>query len=376
MTPKERFLKTLKFQPVDRVPFMEIAMWGHTQERWEREGMPKGIPTGLMTGCEHFGLEGYDAVNLPIGPMPPFEHKVLKQDEREELFIDGWGRTRLALKEGTVRGTRPTMDQYIDFAVRDRATFRDMRRRYQGDVAKRYPADWKAVVARARATDKPLTLLNPLSGTFGYYSMLRNWIGTERLSYLFYDDPKLVHDCLECLTEFALRLLARAVRNIRFDFYIIHEDMAGKGGPLMGPKLFREFISPHYRRLIGFLRKHGVQLILVDTDGNFEALIPEFLDAGVEGFCPMEVAAGMDPVLMRRRYGKSFCMIGGIDKREIAQGRRAIGRQINKVILPLIEQGGYIPTIDHSIPPDVSYANFLYYLDKKRQAIFGHRRTQ
>jgi uroporphyrinogen decarboxylase len=119
-----------------------------------------------------------------------------------------------------------------------------------------------------------------------------------------------------------------------------------------------------------------VQLVLVDTDGNFEALIPEFLDAGVEGFCPMEVAAGMDPVRMRRRYGKSFCMLGGIDKREIAQGRRAITRQINKVILPLIEQGGYIPTIDHSIPPDVSYNNFLYYLDKKRQAIFGQGRAE
>ena len=62
----------------------------------------------------------------------------------------------------------------------------------------------------------------------------------------------------------------------------------------------------------------------MDTDGDFESLIPLFLEAGIDGFAPMEVAAGMDPVAMREKYGKSFCMFGGVDKREIAKGRRAI----------------------------------------------------
>jgi len=369
MTTRERFLRTLRFQPVDRVPLMEIALWGQTQERWEREGMPAGVATGLMMGSDYFGLEGYDALDMSLGPMPPFEATMLKEDEHEELFIDGWGRTRRALKDGTVRGTRLSMDQYLAFAVHDRRSFEDMRQRYAGDVSLRHPAQWDAIVARLKASDKPVTLLNPLAGTFGYYSMLRNWIGTEPLSYLFYDDPGLVHDCLDCLTDFARRLLDRAVRAVRFDFYIIHEDMAGKGGPLMGPRLFREFLAPHYRQLVGFLRTHGTDLILVDTDGDFAALIPEFLEAGVDGFCPMEVAAGMDPVAMRQRYGKAFCMLGGVDKREIAKGRTAIDRQIAEVIVPLIAEGGYIPTIDHSIPPDVSYTDFRYYLDRKRQAL-------
>lgn len=371
MTPKERFLNTLQFQPVDRVPFMEIALWEHTRERWEQEGMPAGISPSLMMGCDFFGLEGYAAVDLNIAPLPPFEARILQEDKRQKIFIDEWGRTRRALKEGTVHGMRQSMDQYLGFAVRDSATLADMRRRYAGDPAERYPADWTTEVARLRSTDQPLTLLNPLSGTFGYYSMLRNWIGTERLSYLFYDDPALIHEALESLTEFALKLFVRAVQDLSFDFYIIHEDMAGKGGPLLGPKLFRTFLAPHYRRLIGFLKGHGVKLILVDTDGNFEALIPEFLEAGVDGFCPLEVAAGMNPVRLRRQYGKSFSMLGGIDKREIAKGPAAIDRQIKEVIRPLIEEGGFIPTIDHSIPPDVSYRNFQYYLDRKRQAILG-----
>jgi uroporphyrinogen decarboxylase len=259
----------------------------------------------------------------------------------------------------------------LAFPVQDRGGFEDMRERYAGDPLLRYPAEWRRVAAGLRQTDRPVTLLNPLAGTFGYYSMLRNWIGTEALSYLFYDDPGLVQECLEYLTDFALGLMAPALAEACFDFYIIHEDMAGKGGPLVGPELFRRFFTPHYRRLIDFLHRHGVDLILVDTDGNFEALVPAFLEVGVNGFCPMEVAAGMDPVAMRRRYGTAFCMLGGIDKRQIAQGRAAIDRQVDQVMLPLLAGGGYIPTIDHSIPPDVAYPDFLYYLERKRRALAG-----
>ena len=371
MTTRERFLRCLNFQPVDHVPHMEITVWGHTQERWESEGMPAGMDMSFMMGSAYFGLEGYAAVDFPLGPMPAYDTVMLREDEREEVFVDGWGRTRRALKPGTVRGTRLTMDQYLDFAVHDHASFLDMKRRYEGDVAERYPAGWEAQVARMAATDQARTVLNPLGGTFGYYSMLRNWIGTERLSYMFYDDPALVEECLECLSDFALRLLEKALTDIQVDFYIIHEDMAGKGGPLMGPALFRRFLAPHYRRLIECFRKHGVDLIMVDTDGDFEALVGDFLDAGVQGFCPMEVAAGMDPVAMRRRFGSAFCMIGGIDKREIAKGRAAIDRQIEEVIKPLIGMGGYIPTIDHSIPPDVRYDDFLYYLERKCEVMGG-----
>ena len=372
MTNKERFTAALLFKPVDRVPFMEIALWGQTIERWIGEGAPADLDGSLMKGNELFGLDGYDTINLDaIMPLPSFEERTVSEDDEHLTFVDGMGRTRMARKSGTVRGTRMSMDTYISFAVKDRASFLDMRRRYEGPVEERYPKNYEAEVRRVLQVDKPVTLLDPLSGTFGYYSMLRNWFGTEPLSYMFYDDPALIHECLEVLSEFILKLLARAVRDVKFDFYYVHEDMAGKGGPLMGPNLFREFLLPHYKRFVGFLRSSGVRVILVDTDGDFEALIPIFLEAGVDGFGPMEVASGMGPVGMRKKYGKRFSMAGGVDKREIAKGKAAIDRQIDEVIVPSIREGGFIPMIDHSIPPDVSLESFRYYLARKRAVVFG-----
>ncbi|NCO35947.1 MAG: hypothetical protein GW893_19075 [Armatimonadetes bacterium] len=322
----------------------------------------------MHRGCDYFGLEGYETVHInAIGPVPPYETQVLEETDEYELFTDGMGRTRRALKTGTVRGTRMSMDTYIDFPVKDRQSFREYSKGYAGRFdADRYPDDWEQTKAEAATTDLPLTLLNPLGGTFGYYSMLRNWIGTENLSYLFYDDPALIHECLDFLTDFILRLFRRAVQDIKFDFYYIHEDMAGKGGPLMGPALFRQFILPHYKRFVEFLKSNGVEIVLVDTDGDHRVLIPLFLEAGVDGFGPVERAAGMDPIAIRRSYGKSVCMVGGVDKREIAKGPEAIDAELQRSVAPIIDQGGYIPTIDHSIPPDVSLESFRYYLETKR----------
>jgi len=348
---------------------MEIGVWGQTNERWMAEGAPPQ-PGMFIKGNSYFGLDGVDDACLnTVMPLPPFSDRVIEETDETVLFTDGLGRTRMALKTGTVGGTRMSMDHYIKHYVTDRKSWREMRQRYKGDPAARYPQDWDKVIARLKGVDTPRCLLSAY-GDFGFYSMLRNWFGTEGLSYMFYDDPVLIHECLEFLCDHIIRLLERPFREMTFDFMWIHEDLAGKGGPLIGPKLFREFILPHYKRYLHFIKAHGVEVVLVDTDGDFEVLIPEFLEAGVDGFNPMEVASGMDPVGMRKKYGNSFCMVGGIDKREIAKGKKEIDQEVAK-IAPLVHAGGYIPWIDHAIPPDISLTNFQYYLEQKRKVIFG-----
>ena len=64
-------------------------------------------------------------------------------------------------------------------------------------------------------------------------------------------------------------------------------------------------------------------------------------------------------------------MLGGIDKREIAKGKNEIEQELKRRIIPIIDKGGYIPSIDHSIPPSVSLENFNYYLDLKRKMLNG-----
>ena len=111
-----------------------------------------------------------------------------------------------------------------------------------------------------------------------------------------------------------------------------------------------------------------IEAIFVDSDGNIEELIPLWLEAGINGMYPLEVAAGMDAVKLRREYGRDLLMTGNIDKRVLARDKAAIDREL-EAKMPLASQGGFIPHLDHSIPHDVPYENFAYYWERKKELL-------
>lgn len=199
-------------------------------------------------------------------------------------------------------------------------------------------------------------------------------MGTERLSYAFFDQPELIHEILDWMVEFFMEATERALKEVEVDAFTFNEDFAYKAGPLISPRIFREFFLPRYKAIIEFLRKHGVKVIELDSDGNTEVLIPLMIEAGIDCHWPLEAAAGMDPVKLRREYGRDLALMGGIDKRALAEGREAIEEEMRRKVLPLLETGGYIPTVDHTVPPDVPLENFLYYLELKRAIAEGRWR--
>ena len=142
--------------------------------------------------------------------------------------------------------------------------------------------------------------------------------------------------------------------------------MAFNKGSLISPKIFKEFMMPSYKKINDLLRKHGTDIILVDSDGNTEELIPLWIESGLSGQYPLEAAAGMDAVKLRKRFGNNFILIGNIDKRALAKGRKEIDEELKKILF-LISKGGYFPAVDHYVPPDVSYENYLYFLNSLRK---------
>jgi len=146
----------------------------------------------------------------------------------------------------------------------------------------------------------------------------------------------------------------------RGDGVLSKQDMCYKTASIISPKHFREFMVPRYQRITALMRKHGVQVILVDSDGHVDELIPLWLEGGLSGVYPFEVAAGEDVVAVRKQYPRLHIW-GGIDKRVLAQDKRAIEAELYAKVPFMLERGGYIPGIDHAVPHDVSYENWLYY---------------
>ncbi|MCM8788287.1 MAG: hypothetical protein NC907_00685 [Candidatus Omnitrophica bacterium] len=370
MTGRERFCKVMEFKEVDRVPNYELGLWGQTIQQWHQQGLPRdALHFNWFEGEPYFKIDKRAFAPINTGMIPGFEYRVIEEDERTITARHENGIVTKALKEGTVRGTRMSMDQYISFPVTDRKSFQQIKKMYDPSSPIRYPLWWDEMVKMWKTRTYPLCLLT--NASFGLYSQLRKWVGTENISYMFYDDPVLIEEMLDFSTNFLLVLVERALNDIDFDYFNFFEDFAGKGGPLISPAIFKKFFMPYYKKITERFRKAGIKYFWLDSDGNVEVLFPLMIEAGINCVWPLEQASDMDPVRLRKKYGKDLAFSGGIDKRVLMQGKKEIEQELYSKIPFMIESGGYIPTIDHTIPPDTPFENFVYYLELKIKLLGG-----
>jgi uroporphyrinogen decarboxylase len=174
----------------------------------------------------------------------------------------------------------------------------------------------------------------------------------------------MVETVADCIIGVLERILGTGAR---FEACAVWEDMCYNTGPLLGPEHFKRFLVPHYKRITSLLRSHGVDVVWVDCDGKIDALAPLWLDAGVNCMFPIEVGTwNGDAIAFRREYGKEMLIIGSVDKHMLARTKADITREMAR-LTPLVEEGGFIPTPDHRVPPDVSLANYRFYCEEARR---------
>ncbi|MBT4140135.1 MAG: hypothetical protein HOE48_19615, partial [Candidatus Latescibacteria bacterium] len=192
----------------------------------------------------------------------------------------------------------------------------------------------------------------------------RQLMGEEALCIAYYEQPELIHDILNTIAETTVKLLDRVTQKVQIDLLSVHEDMAGKSGPLAGPRQVVEFIAPYYRRVWDMLQERGTRLFDQDSDGDMNAIIPAFIDAGINLMHPMEPAANMDIVKVREQYGTQLAFYGGIDKHIIRRSQEEITAELEYKIPPMINTGGCILGLDHRIPNGTPLKNYRFYLQK------------
>jgi uroporphyrinogen decarboxylase len=290
---------------------------------------------------------------------PPFERKVIEEEKDYIIYQDEYGVTKKMNK------TTPSRPQYLRWPAQDRQGFEALKQRLVPSLKHRVPPGWKELIKGYAHRDHPLTL-----GGYpcGFYGMLRFLMGEERLLLNFYDDPSLVRDFMNTLADFWIELWGQALSEIKVDCVNFWEDMAYRSGPIISPEMFKEFMLPPYQRVTSFLREMGVKIILVDTDGRIEKLVPLFLESGITAIFPFEVQAGNDIVAFRNRYPR-LGILGGIDKIRISGGKKAIDEELNSKVPFMLRSGGYIPHIDHHVHPDISWKDFIYYRTRLNEMI-------
>ena len=320
MNHVERFRAVLDFQPVDRFPRWEWAMWwDKTIARWHGEGLPRELQAGqVFEIAQYFGLDPYQQF---------------------------WFSTTEATIEATqhpVGGTVSNMDDYLRIKP---CLYPDHTRSMEA------MRPWAERQARGEAV-----VWSTLEGFFWFP---RTLLDLEQLSYAFYDQPELIHAINRDLLQFNLGLVRQMTEVCVPTFMTLAEDMSYNHGPMISKAIFEEFLAPYYRPLIAELNERGIKLI-VDTDGDPTQMVPWLEAVGVSGVLPLERQAGVDGMKLRELFPKLF-MVGHFNKLVMNQGQEAIRAEFERLV-PLMKTGGFIPSVDHQTPPGVSMEQYRVFL--------------
>ena len=357
-------MKTISFESVDRIPMMDFGYWRMTIDNWHKQGLPVEVDTtedvekyfGLDRGFEtnlvnYWGDNGQ--VGIEWGIWPPWSKEKISETETTITYTGEIGIITESKNAGSiphqVKYAVENMDDYLRMVVP---------RMDAWDPARVQPS-FAGMMQRSREQGQAV-------GTWidGFYAWPRILMGPENLLYMFYDEPAMLHRIAADHAAYIKQWIDMVLTHTRLDYACFFEDMAYKQGCFISDEMFDEFMMPYYLNVISYMRSKGIQKILVDSDGNSVKLTDKLVEAGADGHYPLEINSGAYPEVIRARHPK-LALIGGVDKLTLARDRAAIDKELNK-LPPLLEKGGYIPALDHRVQPDVSMANYQYYVEKKR----------
>ena len=375
MNERERFIATMHYQPRDRSPIMDFSFWEETLPTWHQQGLPEHV--NRATAPEFFGMDGFEEYVLGpavvTGTVYSTAAKLLKGrgifvslfPAFEEKVIEDRGDHEIRQQSDGVRVLRAKYVSAIPHPEAHLLTDRESWNKHYAprldpSAPGRLPEDWSELTRHWARPERDHPLFLPGGSLFG---LLRNWMGLEAISYVPHDDPAFFQQMVETTTDCIVGTLERALDcDVQFDGCNMWEDMCYNAGPLLSPEHFKRFLVPQYRRITEVLRKHGVDVIYLDCDGCIDALLPLWLEAGVNCMFPIEVGTwGADAIKYRKQYGKDLLILGGYDKRILATSKDAIEQEVHR-LLPLVEEGGYIGFCDHRVPPDVPLENYVFFV--------------
>ena len=173
-------------------------------------------------------------------------------------------------------------------------------------------------------------------------------------------DPKLYQAVDDKIMEFYLkanRIFYEATKG-RLDAVLIGNDMGSQRGLMVSPEMLRRFVVPGCKKLTEQAHSYGVKVIY-HSCGSIVDIIPDLIEARVDGIHPIQaLAAGMQPELLKERFGSRISFCGGVDTQDLlVNGSEEEVRRKVRELAELFPTGLILSPSHEALLPDVPPAN-------------------
>jgi uroporphyrinogen-III decarboxylase len=351
---REQYIELMTFGDASRPMFSELfgPLIGLDAE-WREQGATEQEIEMLAFDWDYVP---YVECGGDCGPFGTPDPVVLEETSEYVLQCDHLGRTAKLCK-GTA-----TLPLPLDFPVKTMGDWEEYKPYYQDDERR---VDVEAVRIALAAQQDGTMVRAEIPGA---WDTLRELMGEEQACLAFYLQPEMVRDIMNTILQTSISVLERVQDVLTIDQLFIHEDMAGKSGPLMGPSQVDDFVASYYRACWETVSGNGTRLFNQDSDGNMMPVLDAFLNCGVNVMHPLEPAAGMDMVAVRETYGTRLAILGGIDKHVLRGTRQQIEDELQYKLRPELHRGTVFG-LDHRIPNGTPLENYRFYVRRGRELL-------
>ncbi len=381
LLPRERFIRTLRHEPVDRVPLL-YRMKHEAKAKLARVYGIDDAATGRKHNPELELRLGNDAIIYQIGINADFSHRPIKIGETwHNHFGVGYGKSGLKGRTEEEEAVFSKTQEYWGAAkvvpenfpsFHPIQTMEDLKN-YQwpdpnnaemldpiDEICAQYQKDYFIIV------DLSSTLIE---------AAYAHIMGTENFFLYLFDEPELIAGVLDGLTasytEVGKNAIARGVDMVR-----VGDDVGAQQSMMLSPVQWRELAKPRFQYMFQEFRKANDELFIkLHSCGDYSPIIPDEVELGVDLSGLMQPTGGnKDQAGIKKKYGNDIAFIGGFDVQNLLPRGQVedIRKGVHDVIKTMGAGGGYIFSPSHYILADVPIQNIYTMLEAQREyGVYG-----
>ena len=179
----------------------------------------------------------------------------------------------------------------------------------------KFPAEaWAEAKASAAAVDRTEQYCTVFVAP-GLFEHVHYLMSMEEALMAFYEEPEAMHELIEYLTDWEIELAKEFITHIKPDALFHHDDWGSQINSFLSPSMFEEFFLEPYKRIYGFYKENGVELVVHHSDSYAANLVPYMIDMGIDIWQGVMKTNNIPELI--KKYGEKITFMGGLHSGEI-----------------------------------------------------------
>lgn len=232
--------------------------------------------------------------------------------------------------------------------------------------------EWDWIEAEARKVDRKEQFVTAFAWP-GLLEYCHHLMGIEECMVAFYTNPEEMHELIDFLTEFELKLAGMACDHYHPDALYRQDDWGTQQSTFISKEMFREFFLAPTKRIYDYWRSRGVEVIIHHSDSYCETFVPEMIEMGIDIWQGALTTNNIPKII--HEYGDKIAIMGCIDNGRVDRAdwtKEAITEEVRRVC-QWAGTRSFIPNTTYGAPMSTYegvYEAVTEAIDKMSQELF------